>query len=179
MSTGIAKRDPGQALEEMTRRIMAQVQAQSGDEFVMEIMDRIAGAGSIDEIFAMQESGMVSGQDFAGRPFLIRGREDIKWMPSGQEKIDQGAFPAYAIIRAVEYGAEPVTIACGGKTFVAVLDALIQARFFDTDYVDPIYGAMPEDGRCVMIHEVPSPSGAYLQLKPFKRPETGSAKPRK
>jgi hypothetical protein len=143
----------------------------ASDEFVMDLMERILAADDPDAIFDAQESGMISGKDYANRPFVIPNMDSIDFRPSTQANTDQNGFPFYAIIQAVEINTgENVTLNCGGKTFMAVLWSLYTlndrkgktGNWFDED----------SSGRAFTIISTASPSGAYLSLKPFKRPET-------
>lgn len=175
MSTQVAMRVPGAALEKMTRELIAYAAENGNDDFVMDLMDRIIAADSIEAVFAAQEAGMTSGQDFANRPFIIDKIDHSIWRPSKQANIDQGGYLVYAVFKATDYGTgDEVTLNCGGKTFVATLYSLMERGFFQEEYA----GRAP-DGQCMMITSHEASGGAYLQLQPFKRPELGSAKPRK
>jgi hypothetical protein len=154
----------------MTREIQAELvgdslDGSSNNEFVLSIMDKIASAETFDDIFAAQESGLVSGKDFVNRPFVINGREAVEWRKSDQKNTDQGGYLFYAILHVTPLDTgEEMTIACGGKTFVAVLHALRTRGYFDEE-------------RTMIITSVESREGAYLQLKPVpKRAEPARVK---
>lgn len=138
-------------------------QSNRGSEFVMEIMERILAAESFEQIFAEQESGMVSGKDFAGRPFLLHG-DNIEVMPSRFESL-----PFYFLLKvtALDTG-EEVVLNCGGMTFVATLHGLRQNGYFE----NPEY----PDGRTLVLSATPSPQGAYLSLRPYVVKTSGRAK---
>ena len=156
----------------MDARVKLDESLGGGNDFVHDVMESILSATNWDDIFAAQESGnMPSGQDFVHIPFLISDRSNMDLVRS-TKGTGSNAFPFYYRLRVVELntGAEQ-TIACGGKTFVTTLWALTERGFFDDQ---------PSEGRALVIIPVPSPAGAYLTVKPFKRPEqSGGRKPSK
>jgi hypothetical protein len=128
------------------------------DEFVMDLMEQILSAESPEAVFAAQETGMVSGKDFANRPFYLTSG-GISYQRS---TIEGGSgLPFYALLRVttIDTG-EEVTLNCGGKTFLACLHALNRLDYFQASKEFP-------NGRAVVILSKPSPAGAYLLLAPF------------
>jgi hypothetical protein len=161
--------DERRALSLMVRELANEATAAeangTGDEFVMDLMERILNADTADAVFDAQESSMVSGKDFSSRPFVIASADDIEWRRSTQVNTDGGGFPLYAVMRVTEIATgDEVMLNCGGKTFVTVLYALIKRDYFNA--------ALHPAGRSLVIVAVPSPAGAYLKLQPFKRPES-------
>jgi hypothetical protein len=174
MTTDVALSETHPRLAEMMKSIHLAASfdtSPGGNDFVMDLMEQILRATSEDEIFELQESGMVAGKDFAGRPFLIKA-EDIQWKNAGQTYIDQGAFPYYAIFKVTTMDtAEEVVVNCGGKTFVATIWALMNNN--DGDALSP--ERFP-DGRPLVIKANPSPNGAYLTVAPVRMPQPASGK---
>lgn len=171
MTDTVATTDPHPFLTRMTQTIGAQVSNDemlggSGSDFVMDLMDRILTADSFEEIFELQETGLLSGKDFTNRPFTVMNREAITFRRAGQANVDQGGYPFYAVIEAEELTGDRVTFGCGGKTFMATLFALIERGYFDDQ---------PE-GRTLMLVATAAANGSYLTLRPVKRPESTRGK---
>jgi len=130
----------------------------NADEFVMSLMEKILSATTPEEIFAAQDSGMRSGQDFAGRPFYLAA-QDISIRRSS---IQEGGLPFYAMVKVTEIATgEEHVLNCGGKTFMSTLHGLRQIDYFNVTDEFPF-------GRSMTIIATPSPKGAYLSLKPFR-----------
>lgn len=129
------------------------------DSFVYDLMEKILAAQTAEEIFAAQDSGMVSGKDFAGRAFYLKA-DDITIV---QSTITEGeGLPFYAVLKVTEISTgEEYVLNCGGKTFMAVLEGLRKIDYFDVTEETP-------NGAALVIIATPSPKGAYLSLKPFK-----------
>lgn len=169
MTTDLVVSENHGALREMVRdlRALSASDDQGSSSFVMDLMDRILSADTVDAVFDAQDNGMVSGQDFTSRPFIVRRSEDIQWRLSTKDN----GFPFYAIFRAVEVATgEEVVLNCGGQTFVAVLYALQQRGYFENQ---------PESGNALVIisNATSGPNGnEYLTLRPFKRPESARGK---
>lgn len=148
------------ALRDMVRVMALEAEvsgADKSDDFVMDVMENILQADSVEDIFAAQESGMISGKDFTARPFYL-STDGISIVRSN---IEGGGLPFYALLRVTEIATgEEVALNCGGKTFMAVLHALMKKDYFDVTDENPL-------GRSVVIIGTPSPAGAYLSLKPF------------
>ena len=181
MSTDVAVPDTHPALRNMVRVLMADASiAETSGEgtgaFVMDVMEKILQAGEsgdFDAIFAAQESGMVSGKDFAGQPFLVQ-EANIDIRPSSQSNIDNGGFTHYAIMKVWDLSVgQEVTLNCGGKTFMATLYALRMGGYFTADK------GCPPEGRAFQILAIPSGDNAYLKLVPFRMPEAPSASAKK
>lgn len=155
----------------MIRNLAAQAtfaETTGTDDFVMDIMEKILSAETEDEIFAAQEAGVISGKDFAGRPFRLL-EEDIQWRKSTIQTPDVENLPIYALMKvtALDTGEEEM-LGCGGKTFVATLFALIARDAFDTKKYP--------DGRTFVLRATATPSGSRLSLLPYKVPDSGKAK---
>jgi hypothetical protein len=147
--------------------IEAEISGGSSDEFVMGIMERILTAETEEAIFEAQKSPQLSGKDFHGRPFYLK-EDDITIRKSTQAD----GLPFYALFKVTELTTnEEHVVNCGGRTFMAVLDALRQKEYFHVTEERP-------NGRALVIIATPSPAGAYLQLAPVKvaAPVTKSAK---
>jgi len=142
--------------------------AVDSDVFVMDLMEQILAADTVEDIFAAQEAGLLSGKDFTNRPFLLK-EEDIIVVRSNLRT----GFPFYARMQVTEIGMgePPLTLACGGKTFMAVLLALRTKGYFKTDKAYP-------EGKPLVLIATESGDGAYLSLRPFAgyRPANASAK---
>jgi hypothetical protein len=105
-STDVVSASENTALREMVRTLKVQTDMGAGDgnDFVLDLMESILNAKDENEVFELQESGMMSGKDFTGRPFVVR-QEDIEWKQASAAYVSEGAFPFYAIIRATELAA--------------------------------------------------------------------------
>lgn len=162
--------DPYPHLTSMLRDLSTMIEVEEsmdggGDTFVMDLMERILSAETVDEVFEAQTGGIISGQDFAGKPFIVMDDDDITWKKSTKVNVDQNGFPLYAILNVVEYGGDERVIACGGRTFVAVLRSLQLKGYFDRDKYP--------HGQSLIINSTATAAGAYLSLQPFKRPVVG------
>jgi len=153
------------ALRSMVLNMAAEVREASGeaaDEFVLDLMNDILQADTFDAIFAAQEKGTVSGQDFTMRPFTLR-EENISYRKSSKG-VNTGGFPFYALMKVTDMQTgDELSVNCGGKTFMAVLYALQTKGYF----------AEAPEGRSFMLKATESGEGAYLSLLPF----AGAAKP--
>ena len=163
MSTEVEPVTDRPALTAMVRDLAARVKIdemtganrRTTDEFVMDVMESILTATSFEEIFAAQDAGGVSGQDFVGRPFIVRSAEDIEWLESTYK--NEHTLPAFARIQVTEVATgEHISLACGGNTFICTLKRLQDRGYFDT----------PQQ---LVIVPKNSPAGSYLQLKPYRR----------
>ena len=166
VATGVedsAMEETHPALVTMIRQMKASAAmvTQSGD-FVMDLMEKILQADTFEDIFDAAESGMISGKDFAGRPFVVASADAVQIRPSN--KTENGGFPFYAVLNVTEIATgEETVINCGGKTFMPTLWALLTKGYF-------------EEERALTILSVPSDAGAYLLLKPYRRPEVSAKK---
>jgi len=135
-------------------------------EFVMDIMEKILAAGSIEDVFAAQDAGMLSGKDFINRPFFLR-EADIVIRPSSMGNVEAGGFSHYAIMRVTEYGTnEELTVNCGGFTFMTTLFKLRDLGYFDEEK------GCPKIGRAFILTSTSTEGDrAYITLRPFKVPE--------
>lgn len=170
MSSTVALVDTHPVLATMLRRRGEQAhesEESGGELFIMDLMERILSAETVDDVFAAQESGLVSGKEFTNRPFIIMNDDDIVWRKSDDKYTAQSGFPLYVMLRVRTLDTnEEITLSCGGKTFLAVLDAL-QVRGYFKDSID---------GQSLIIFSTESPNGAFLSLMPFKRPEPARGK---
>jgi hypothetical protein len=151
------------ALRQMIRRQAIEADlpenVQDGKDFIYDIMERILTAETVEDVFAQQEAGLISGQDFTDRPFFLR-TDGI----SIRKSTKPGGLPFYAMLKVLEISTgEDLVINCGGTTFMAVLEALRQKNYFDPT-PDRLSGAP------VVLIAKPSPAGAYLLLLPYKMP---------
>lgn len=88
----------------------------------LDIMSAILSAESEEAVFAAANAGTISGQDYAGRPFLIL---DYSAKRSAPGFTAQGGFPFYYLIRGQDLtDGKDIVLSCGGYTFVSVMDAL-------------------------------------------------------
>lgn len=88
----------------------------------LDIMAAILTAESEEAVFAAANAGTLSGQDYAGRPFLIL---DYSIKRSSPQFTSQGGFPFYYLIRGQDLtDGKDIVLSCGGYTFVSVMDAL-------------------------------------------------------
>ena len=128
-------------------------------DFVFDLMEKILAAETAEEIFAAQDSGMLSGKDFAGRPFYLTA-DNISILKSTITEGD--GLPFYSVLKVVEIATgEEFVVNCGGKTFMTVLHGLRRINYFNVTDEQP-------NGASVVILATPSPKGAYLSLKPYK-----------
>jgi hypothetical protein len=131
-------------------------ETEKSDDFVMDLMETILSADTFDDIFAAQDAGMLSGKDFCNRPFYLSA-DGVSYKRSTKE----GGLPFYAMLNVTEVATgETVTINCGGKTFLAVLHALLAKGYFDASEENPL-------GRAVVLIGTESENGAYLSLRPY------------
>jgi hypothetical protein len=101
----------------------------SADEFVLDIMEAILSADSVEGIFAAAESGGVSGQDFVNRPFNLT-EDGLNFPLSAQQYREAGGFPFFARATVTDVATgESVTVSCGGKSVVAIFYALKEKGF--------------------------------------------------
>lgn len=130
----------------------------------LDIMDKILAATTEEELFAAATAGTVSGQDRAGRPFLIT---DWEYKRSAPGYVDQGAFPFYVLLR-VRYpdNGEEEVLSCGGFTFVSVIDGL--------DRMGALTRAIEEHGGYPLMIEARRMASGFDVLipHPFKMPAT-------
>lgn len=151
---------------------LREINGEASGDFMADLLESILSAESIDDVFAAQDVSGLSGKDFTNRPFLIFDASDIEWVRStkASEEGKKQILPAYARVKVtpIDDRDNPVTIACGGTTFVAVLWSLFERGWFDIDKA-------PE-GRALMITSTDSNDGAYLSLKPIKTSVKGSGK---
>lgn len=172
MSTDVAQRSDFPALAQAIVEIGTEAQnnqmftTDQNRDFVHGVLENILNAESWDDIFEAQDSGMQSGKDFVGIPFLIASAADIEWRTSTKGDTSQGAFPYFAVITATELQTgEPVTFGCGATTFCVALHQLKKRGYFDDQ---------PEEGRALVIQEHPTDEGrSYLTIRPYKQPERG------
>jgi hypothetical protein len=95
------------------------------------IMAGIQQATTLDEIFAAANAGIVSGEDFTNRPFLLRS-DGFEWKRAARQFIQDGGFPFYCLLRVTEISTgEVVTLGCGGWSFVATVDALDKGGYLE------------------------------------------------
>ncbi len=138
----------------MFMSIAAEIEAAPpSNDFVLGIMEDILSADTFEEIFEAQEKGgMVSGKDFANRPFFLRG-DNIQYQKSKFK-----AVPVYALLKVTDFASgDEVLLNCGGKTFLCVLRALQMKGYFDD---------APEEGKAFYLRATESGEGAYLSLMP-------------
>lgn len=137
----------------------AETSKDSGNDFVFGLMDEILSAESEEDIFAAQDKGLMSGQDFSNNPFYL-AEDNI--LIKRSTIVGGDGLPFYAMMTVTEIATgEERALNCGGKTFMAVLHALRQIGYFNVTEENPL-------GRSVVIISTPSPAGAYLSLKPYK-----------
>ena len=134
-------------------------ETRSEDGFVLDIMESVLAAETVDAIFAAAESGGISGQDFVGRPFELSA-DGLDFVLTAELYRNQGAFPFYARMRVTDLDTGEVSnVTCGGKSVVTILYALKSKGFLDA-------------GFGLVIAEIPTASGMVaLTLKPYRKPE--------
>jgi hypothetical protein len=139
----------------------------SADEFVLDIMEAILAADTVEGIFAAAESGGVSGQDFVNRPFNLAG-DGLTFPLSAKQYREAGGFPffARAIVTDIATG-ETVTVSCGGKSVVAIFYAL------------ELKGFLVGDGQNLVLVERDTESGySALSVRPYVISSKNSGKNR-
>jgi len=131
---------------------------EGGDETVLQIINSILAAETEEELFKAQEAGVLSAKDFVNQPFRLKS-ENVSWRRSN---IESSALPFFAIMKILDLeDGEEKMLACGGATFMVVLDKLISFGSLDR----------PEDsdqGRSLQITAKRTSRGYdVLLLKPF------------
>lgn len=133
----------------------------------LNIMANILNAVTLAEIFEAADANTQSGDDFIDKPFRLR-HEGIQWQRTA-EKYKKTGFPFYALITVMTIPTkrdEPpreVTIACGGFSFVSVLDSLEERGYLSQ--------AEAEGGMPLWIKAKAVASGqTVLLLQPFDIP---------
>jgi hypothetical protein len=71
------------------------------DDFVLDIMEAILAADTVEEVFAAAEAGGVSGEDFVNRPFTLTSA-GLQFPLSRAEYREAGGFPFFARMRVTE-----------------------------------------------------------------------------
>jgi hypothetical protein len=161
----------------MVRRMMQKLameasvdSADLADDFVMQLLEGILNAESVEEIFESQSNGMVSGKDFAGRPFYLSS-ENIQVKRTAFT--DGAGLPFYFILKVITIDTgEEIILSCGGKTFMAALEALRNLDYFDVTEEYPL-------GRSIVLQSHNAPAGAYLTIAPYRVPAAPATKTRK
>lgn len=126
------------------------------EDFMLDLMEQILAAETEEEIFAAQSTGMIAGKDFTNRPFWLRG-DDIQIRKTTYR---QGGLPWYAVMKVTEVATnDEFVLNCGGKTFMAVLQALRNKGYFD----NPDF----PHGRSLSLVGHEAQNGTYLTLMPF------------
>jgi hypothetical protein len=155
-------------LRSMMQQLAMEAELDASDlstDFVMELMEGILNAGSAEEIFAAQETGMMSGKDFAGRPFYLSSDNIQVRRTSFEGK----GLPFYFMLKVVEVATgEEVVVNCGGQTFLAALQGLRNIDYFDATEENPM-------GRAISLVSHASPAGAYLTIAPYRVPAPPAA----
>jgi len=172
--TGTLEETENQKDLPMVRRMLQQLAMEASvdstdlaDDFVMQLLEGILNAESAEEIFEAQSNGMVSGKDFAGRPFYLSS-DNIQVKKTAFT--DGQGLPFYFILKviAIDTGDE-VILNCGGKTFMAVLQGLRNIDYFDVTDEYPM-------GRSIVLQSHNAPAGAYLTVAPYRVPAPPVAK---
>lgn len=155
---------PLPALRAMMQQLAIEASLDANDvatDFVMELMESILNAESAEDIFAAQKSGMMSGKDFAGRPF---------YLTSDNIQVRRTAFtetkgvPFYFMLKVTEIATgDEIVVNCGGQTFLAAMQGLRNIDYFDATEEFPL-------GRSIVLVSHSSPAGAYLTLAPYRIP---------
>lgn len=139
--------------------IEASVNADSGVDASLQIMENILAAETEEDLFQAQEAGTTSGKDFVNKVFRMTS-EGIEWRRSRQTYIDQGGFPFFFLARILDVETnQELVINCGGKTVVSMVHKLQKLGGFDR--------FQAEGGRPLMLRANAAESGNdFLTIHP-------------
>lgn len=121
------------------------------------IMESILSAETEEGVFAAQEGGSLSTQDYVNKPFRLLP-ENVQFRKS---TIEGQGLPFYALMRVTdEETGDELVVNGGGNSFVSVLWKLIQ--------LGALEGYGKSGGRMFMVAEKGTQSGfTVLLLKPL------------
>ena len=130
----------------------------NNDEFVFEIMQGITEAETVEDVFAAQETGLISSKDFLDIPLTL-DRTGVAWRKS-DEKYDS-AFPFFCMLTVVDlHDGETKTITAGGSSTVAVIRKLETMGHLDEPRALIFRGKEASGGTVVMVKPYIQPGDA-------------------
>lgn len=134
---------------------------QQSDDYVMDIVEGILNAETLDDIFEAQEAGGLSSKAYVNQPFRLKP-EGLQFLKS--TIVSPSSLPFYAALNVTEIGTgEERNITAGGNSVVPVLYKLREAGFLK-QYADEYGEGMP----LVFVAKGTAAGLERLELRPYK-----------
>jgi hypothetical protein len=105
---------PWQQLQAQLKAV-ASLDSDNAFDIAASVIDQIAAATSVDQIFAANESGPADVADYLGRPLSIY---DARYHPSA-ERFAAGTLGYYVVFDSYTDDGEKVLLSCGAPNVVA------------------------------------------------------------
>ena len=138
--------------QQMMRELAGMAELEAGDSFdiAAQVIDSIAEAQTAEEIFAANESGPKSAEDYLGQRI---GLLDVRYRKSA-ERFRQGTLGVFAVLDAVDEGGEKILISVGAPNVVASVRRLQRLGLIDpgTPFWVKIKGRETENGTLYTLH---------------------------
>ena len=135
----------------------------------LSIMESMLVAESEEELFAAQEAGTTSSQDFLNRPFRL-SRGGIEFKRARPEFVSQGGFPFYAILQVEDMqSGERRVVSSGSYSVLAVLNKLLEFDDDSRDFERRSFAPFEDEGgRPFMFVGKSAPNGTVVTMVPVR-----------
>lgn len=156
MADSPAKRDESEIevrpYQDLIRGIAGMAEASPIEAFDIAsiVLDQIAQATSVEDIFAANESGPADASDYLNQSL---GIIDARYAPSA-ERFRKGTLGYYVVFDALDRDGQKVTISCGAPNVVGSIYQMQRLDFFGPDrpFWISIRGRETPNGTLYTIH---------------------------
>ncbi len=106
------------------RSLATEIQAMDSSAIVLDIVNRINQAETIDDILDMSDLGGTNAESILGQSFTI---QDIKWLESKAAYADSAGSTGFYVLMTLEMvgTGETVVLTCGATNVLAQLYSLV------------------------------------------------------